>query len=179
MARGFALCFVVGVGVTAAMSVVAAAEASASDDDSDDDGLQLVRRAHASRFQQRSALLCRHMRKVKQAYGKKKSEKSSMLTPHVLNQVRHHNSVFAVRPADVIVPRGDGKPVRTPGKGRYKCWLPSAILRVTRRPGPESVVVIVVPGGDGRPLYRHYSTTTTTTTTPPLLLLLPPPPPLR
>ena len=101
---------------------------ASNEDDGTDALLDVLRHSSAlsACFVRRSSLLTRHMRGVKRAWGK---AKGLSLAPHVLDRIRKHNRDHAVRPCDVIdVTEKKRKVVK--GRGKYRFWMPSAILRV-------------------------------------------------
>jgi len=88
------------VGADDALGLFAPRDPNAVDSDAGAD-LLLERAAEASRarFERRSSLLTLHMRGVKKALSKKSAVE---VAPHVLQRIRVHNSVHAVRPLDII-----------------------------------------------------------------------------
>lgn len=110
-------------------------------DDDPDDGvhflLEQAAKARRPHFKRRSSLLTYHMRTVKRAL---KRRRTGQVAPHVLHHIRMHNAVHAVRTSDFI-DVNEKKPKRVKGKGKYKCWLRPAILRVCwgKRPKAELV----------------------------------------
>ena len=111
--------------------------ADVAQDDGIDHVLRLVREAcPAERYKRRGELLCSHMRAVKAA---RRSTGSQQVASHVQEQIEKMNADYAVRTDDHIDVT-ETRPQRVKGTGRYRHWLPSAILRCCwgLRPRPRS-----------------------------------------
>ena len=106
-----------------------AAAGQEADDDSDEVGmaalLKHARVAREERFVRRSGLLCKHMRAVKRARGR---ADAVQVAHHVAAKIAKHNSAHAIRREDIIDVH-ERRPRRLRGSGKWRAWLPSAILR--------------------------------------------------
>lgn len=100
------------------------------------DVLALVAEAEAAApaFAQRSPALMQYARSKKQLKAALVSSDSRRAD--VVQQVLQYNERTAVRPGDVIVLAG--KRPKTPGKGRWKQWLPTAIQAAASGALPQS-----------------------------------------
>lgn len=77
------------------------------------------------RFRRRGSLLAHHMRAVKHAKGRRPKS----LPEHVRAAVARMNARHAVRAGDVVDVDLRGRPKVVRGRGAWKRWLPTAILR--------------------------------------------------
>lgn len=120
------------------VEVVRALGDDATYDDGIGDVLRRVREAcPAERYKRRGELLCNHMRAVKAA---RRSAAFPQVASHVQERVKRMNADYAVRAEDHI-DFSEKRPKRIPGRGRWRHWLPAAILRCCwgLRPQPRSL----------------------------------------
>jgi hypothetical protein len=77
-------------------------------------------------------------------------ESSPSTSAHVASQLAAHNRDHAVRPGDVIGDVRAGRP-QIEGKGRWKQWVPSAVLRCCFGPALDGVQPQPTQPGQSRP----------------------------
>jgi hypothetical protein len=141
------------------------AEATAATRDSDDDLAAVCAEASSlapvARFAYRSGLLTRHMRAMRACNV---TARAVVIAPHVQARIERANEQYAVRGHDVIDP-SEKKPAKVKGRGKYRHWVPPAVLRVCwglRPPRPRHPVRRL---SKKQPLHRSITPTVTSTNT--------------
>ena len=109
------------------LAAVDAGVKSDADSDAELDTLcQIVKSSHkTTAFKQRGAELLRVARMAKTLKHLKRAPK---VAPHVAQRIEKHNRSFAKTLEDHIDLQ-EKRPVKIKGRGAYKRWLPSALLR--------------------------------------------------
>jgi hypothetical protein len=84
--------------------------------------------AHAvrprERYTQRGTLLLDHARQIKS----ERSQSRKTVAPHILDRIERFHQDYAVR-SDDRIELAETSPAKSPGTGKWRQWLPAAILR--------------------------------------------------
>ena len=119
------------VDIAGILSAAAALPRAAAEDDSDHDLGDVLAVVNSldmqrARFARRSHLLMKHARACKELA---RAKRGLQVADHVLQRIEVHNQDMAKTREDIIDVT-EKVPVKHRGKGSYRHWVPSALLRV-------------------------------------------------
>ena len=119
------------VDIEGVLSAAAALPRAAAEDDSDHDLADVLAAVSSldmqrAQFARRSHLLMKHARACKELA---RAKRGLQVADHVLQRIEVHNQDMAKTREDIIDVT-EKVPVKHRGKGSYRHWVPSALLRV-------------------------------------------------